>query len=408
MYCQDYYIKFKVNNDNTWILINDQRKKFKNYKQFALSDIISNEKERIEKMWEDSVVRTVKYVEEHKDVPYNISVSGGKDSELLYHLWYEVIKNLSFTPNYEFIFFNTTNECAEVYKYIKQRPDIKIVNPDISWWEWVKTIQSNNLPTVFKRTCCKKYKEGQATKVFDKKTARVQVLGVRSNESANRSNYQFVMDYEWDKTQRGSSDQPKLWVKICPIVDYTTVDVWLTMILKGYYINPKYKYGWQRVGCTICPYSSKYDDALIKQYYPKTWNRFCKLATYSYEKQTVLKVQDISLQEYIDGIWKSPKSREEYILWNKPTPKNIHILAEYKGISDEMAAKYWNCTCGVCGKKVTPLANSMFFKYFGRFEGQTDERKRMCQSCLCKELNLTPKEYFQKALDFKNEGCELF
>jgi phosphoadenosine phosphosulfate reductase len=133
-----------------------------------------------------------------------------------------------------------------------------------------------------------------------------------------------------------------------------------------------------------------------------------RLATDSYNKYNIFQLEGITINEFVNGIWKRPESKESLYLERKPTSENIHALAEFKGISDDMALKYWNHTCSKCGKNVIPIANSMFFKIYGRMENEEDNRGRLCQKCLCEALNITSKEYFEKALQYKNEGCELF
>lgn len=407
IYSKEYLIKFKVESGGVFILLKDNREKLKGYKQISLDKTLEMERERINQAWNDTIDRTFDFVDTHRDTHYTVSISGGKDSEILYHLWHIVVDRLDYIPNYQFVFFNTTNEVAEVYRYIKERKDIKIINPDVSL---MKEIKNNNylLPTIYKRWCCSKYKEGQSTKIYDTSKPNIQVIGVRKHESAKRANYEFYMDYNFDIKIRGNSSQPKAWSKLCPIVNWKTIDIWLLILCKGYFINQKYKLGWNRVGCSICPFSNSYEDELIKTYYPKAWQRWCNIVEKNYNTYNVTKLNKWSLQEYIDGIWKSPKSRESKWLNQKPTQKNIHELAEFKGISDELALKYWNQTCSLCGKHIIPVANAMFFKYFGRQENQTDDRKRFCHQCLADKLGLTLEEFFTKAEEFQNEGCNLF
>ena len=411
LYCKQYFVKFRVENNGNWILLKDNRDKFKDYQQTTIAETLDREKERLENDWNKAIERTALFVSEFSNIFYSISISGGKDSEVLYHLWYDVLNRLkeqNVTPEYQFIFFNTTNECADVYKYIKARPEIKIINPDISWWQWIETVQKYALPTVFKRSCCSKYKEGQVKKIYDNNIPIVQVIGIRNQESIKRAECEFYMDYQWDVDHRGKSNQSKKWIKLCPLIDYSTTDIWLIILLKDFYVNPKYKYGWGRCGCNICPFGNSYEDYLIREYYPKTWERFCKIAEKGYNYYNILQIEGFSLQSYINGVWKRPENKEMIYIRRQPTSKNIHALAEYKGISDEMAAKYWERTCSRCGKNITPIANSMFFKLFGRLEGQDDNRGRLCQKCICEEFGWTAEEYFEKAMEFKNEGCDLF
>lgn len=37
-----------------------------------------------------------------------------------------------------------------------------------------------------------------------------------------------------------------------------------------------------------------------------------------------------------------------------------------------------------------------------------DDRQGICVKCLCKENNMTKKEYYEMALGFKENGCNLF
>lgn len=401
------YIKFKVYNDGTFELIRNNSEKLKDYRRLALSETIEMEKDRLQQDWDRDVERTAKFVSEHRDIPYNISISGGKDSEVLYNLWKEMLSKLDFVPDYEFTFFNTSNEVADVYKYIKARNDIRIINPEIGWYQYIKE-RNYILPSSFNRFCCSVYKEGQVCKQYDNTKPMLQVTGMRRKESVKRKNYSFFMDYDFEKKLYGSSNLPKLWSKLCPIIDWTNTDIWLLMILKGFFINQKYKNGFSRVGCCFCPFSSSYEDELIRKFYPHLWERFAKIVEQNYKNHETAKLSGYTIQEYINGIWKHPRQKSCEFLDKKPTSKNIHEYAEYKGLSDEMAAKFWDKSCEKCGKKLTPIEISMFYRLYGRKEGEEDDRQGICVKCFCKENNITKKEYYEMAVGFKESGCNLF
>lgn len=151
--------------DGKFELIRDDREKFKNYEPMTISQTIQEEKDRLLDKWNKDVERTASFVSQRRDIPYNISISGGKDSEVIYNLWKEMLTKLDFVPDYEFIFFNTSNEVGDVYRYIKARKDIRIINPEVGWYQFLK---ENNymLPSTYRRYCCSIYKEGQAKKSF--------------------------------------------------------------------------------------------------------------------------------------------------------------------------------------------------------------------------------------------------
>lgn len=408
IYNKTPYIKFKVHNDGRFELLKDNRAVLKDYQQITIQETLDREKLRLSEMWEYTIQRTVDFVSEHRDIPYNISISGGKDSEVLYRLWKEVISRIDFKIDYEFIFFNTTNEVADVYKYIKSLPNVKIINPDIGWYQYVKEVQKGQLPTIWKRSCCSKYKEGQVRKLYDNNSPHIQVIGMRNKESAKRAAYEFFMDYDFDVRLRGNSTMPKLWSKLCPLIDYTTTEIWLTILLYGFKVNQRYKYGWSRVGCCVCPYSSTYEDKLLQKHYPTLWERFVKLARYCYNNNNILQVEGYTLQEYINGVWKRPQSKDLEWLNQSPTKENIHKYAEYKGLSDAMAAKFWNKKCKSCGKKTMPIENAMFYRIYGRQESEEDVRDSICVKCFCKDFNIDKKEYYAMAMRFKESGCNLF
>lgn len=401
------YIKFKVYNDGKFELIKDNSGKLKDYEQFTIDRTIDYEQQRLNEMWEKDIDRTAKFVSEHRDIPYNIAISGGKDSEVIYNLWKEMLTRLDFVPDYEFLFFNTSNEVADVYKYIKARKDIRIINPEIGWYQYIKS-KNYILPSTFNRFCCSVYKEGQVRKQYDNSKPRMQVTGMRSKESVKRKNYSFFMDYDFEKELYGSSNLPKLWGKLCPIIDWTNTDIWLLMILKEFFINQKYRNGFSRVGCCFCPFSNSYEDNLIRKFYPYLWKRFSQIVEQNYKNHEVAKLSGYTIQEYINGIWKRPSHKSLEFLNKKPTPKNIHKFAEYKGLSDEMAAKFWDKHCKICGKKLTPIEMSMFYKLHGTKEGEPDDRELTCGNCFCKSSGLTKKQYYEMAIGFKESGCKLF
>lgn len=407
IYSKKPYIKFKVLDGGKFELITDNRTKLSSYKAKSLEETLELEKDRILNQYENAINRTVEFVNKHPDVPYNISISGGKDSEVLYHLWYEVLNRLDFKPDYEFLFFNTSNEVADVYRYIKAKPEIRIVNPKVGWYQFIKN-QNYLLPTLYNRFCCSVYKEGQVRKLFDKKKPRIQVIGMRNKESNKRSDYEFFMPYSTLCRIHGSSNIPKAWSKLCPIIDFTNTDIWLLILLKQMYIQPKYRYGWSRVGCAICPFSNSYEDELTKKYYPHIWNRLVNIVTNCYSLRYSGKANGYSLYEYINGGWKSSTTKDIKYLALKPTKENVHKFALYKGISDDMARKFWDKYCDKCGKSCSSTEIAMFYKTYGRYENEIDNRNPLCIKCFCSENGITREQYYQDILSYREQGCNLF
>lgn len=405
IYSDTYWIKFKCENGGKFVILKDNRHKFSDYKQMSIEETIAHEKERLEKYYDFCVNRLVDFIKSHPDYIYIRSHSGGKDSNLMRSVWLDAEQKLDFPPKGEWIFYNTTNETADVYKDIKAM-GIRIINPDKPWRKW---LEGNNymFPSVARRSCCAIYKEGQAKKHFNQEQSICMVIGVRNQESVKRSQYEFYMDYEFDRSRHTSFNFPKKWSRIAPIIECETVDVWLLTLLKEIHINRRYKLGSMRVGCMICPFSSAYEDEITKTHYKEQWRWFTEAIAKNYENHTV-SVLGWNLQEWTDGAWKRMSSKNYPITIRKPTPENIKLLADIKGISEDMAKKYFGATCGTCGKRCNEVEVAMFYKVFGRFEGVEDHRKPLCVKCFCAQTGISTHDYWVKVKEFSEEGCPLF
>lgn len=158
----------------------------------------------------------------------------------------------------------------------------------------------------------------------------------------------------------------------------------------------------------ICPYESDYVELLIKYNYPKAWSKWVDILSKGYEIYRIKKRLKWDELEWCEGgRWKSATSKEYEIITKKPTEDRIDELAEIKGISKDMAKKFFQKKCS-CGKKLNPNEVSMFLKLTGRYENQDDNRQYLCKNCLSKSLGMTTKEYKEKMIEFIDQDCNLF
>jgi phosphoadenosine phosphosulfate reductase len=146
---------------------------------------------------------------------------------------------------------------------------------------------------------------------------------------------------------------------------------------------------------------------LIQKYYPQQWNRWMDIVSKNYDVKNVAKRLKWTRPEYLSGKWRVGLSKEWEIIKQKKTPERIQELSNIKGISYEMAEKYWDKKCK-CNKKLNPDEVAMFYKMYGRYENQEDNRQLLCKECLCKELGITTKEYSLKIREFREQDCNLF
>lgn len=304
--------------------------------------------------------------------------SGGKDSTVLY----ELVRKIK---NVKVMFNNTSNESADTYKYIKSLTNYFIANPKEGFWQLLK--RENFIPSRFARACCNIYKHKLTLDNLNPNEKYLLFMGIRNEESNTRSEYQYEHQFNY---------YPEGWICGLPIRKWTELDVWLYIIKNNINFNKIYRYGYSRCGCIICPYRTKLEDALTKYHFPKQVERFKNMQKsnfFAYQRWTNL---NCTLSEFIKFAWKGGKVRDN------PTKEVIKEFADFKGISVELAERYFNQNCE-CGNHVNDIAIGLNMKLYGR-----NIKKFKCLKCLASDLGKKQKELKQLAKEFKNQGCNLF
>jgi 3'-phosphoadenosine 5'-phosphosulfate sulfotransferase (PAPS reductase)/FAD synthetase len=374
--------------------------------------------EVLSRLEQTSVKKTVEYILNHSDYYYVISHSGGKDSVVMYNIWLkalELIKNNNVDIyndlQWEIIFENTSNDTADTYRYIKNelpKDKLKIANPKIGFYQWIKKIKNYYIPSVTVRNCCSTFKEGQLKKHYDLNENIIMVTGVRKYESAKRANFDYVMDSKFRIENFGIDNLSKKWITFAPIVEWKDEEIWLYILNKKLQFNRQYKLGFNRCGCLICPFQHDYIDLLIEEYYPSLWEKWLGILKKNYEVYNVKERLKWTLEEWQQGYWKQGKSKEYNLISKKPTKERIKELATLKDISENMAEKYFNKKCK-CGKKMNPTELAMFYKYYGRYEEMVDDpRELLCKKCFCDDMDIAGKKYNYLAILHLESGCKLF
>lgn len=290
--------------------------------------------------------------------------------------------------NIKCIFNNTSLDCADTYLHIKEIPNLDIINPDEGFYQWRKRL--GFIPTRFSRACCTIFKEGVMTDKLNNDKKYLFFMGMRNDESSNRSNY---CD-EWKNLKWGD----RQWQGILPIKKWTEFDVWLYILWRNININPKYKKGYTRVGCAIaCPYYTKSTWILDKYWYPKAYKRWHNILEKDFIENYKWTKLNCTLEEYHTN-WNGGLVRKE------PTKEVIEEFAKYKGLDYEIAKKYFNHICEQCGKKVNKKdVIAMNVKFLGR-----NTNKFYCKKHLMELLSINKEKWGEYINDFKKQGCDLF
>lgn len=389
-------------------------------RNYSWSEEIEQKEKRLEALYKESYEMTKAYILTHPDYIIEISVSGGKDSDLTFKVVMDVLNDLGIT-DYVVNYFNTTNEVGHTYRHVKfcYNPEkLRIVNPDKSQYKWLEEDKDWFIPSVMSRICCDKYKEGQLDTILDKDKKYIIFLGARKQESNTRCNYDWDLNEALLKKADKDGDTnfklkvPMEWRRFLPIVNWSDSDVWLYILKTDMKFNYMYRLGYNRVGCLICCYQSDYIDVLTKQYFKTLWNRWEYALEMNYITYNVEQRLKWTLEEWKLGKWKTAISKEYELIRLVPTPDRVSELATLKGISERMARKFFSRVCICCGKKLNPDEVSMNFKLYGRFEymrpEQENKRDMYCKKCTCKKEGWKTTQYKEKVLQFREQGCNLF
>lgn len=184
---------------------------------------------------------------------FYLAFSGGKDSQVLYHL--AVMGGVKFKAHMNL----TSVDPPEVIRFVKQHyPEVELIKPKMSIYDMVK--QRGCLPTKIIRWCCEEFKEMSGA-------GKVTLIGVRREESVKRSkrnevemdNYKFSGSFDqWSEHREnmvtcvGGKDK----IIVSPILYWTSRDVWEFLNSNDIPHCSLYDKGYKRIGCILCPMSN--------------------------------------------------------------------------------------------------------------------------------------------------------
>lgn len=186
---------------------------------------------------------------------FHNTFSGGKDSQVLYHL----VKLAGVKAKTH---MNLTSvDPPEVIRFVKHHyPDVELIKPRMSIYDMAK--KKHILPTRCFRWCCQEFKEMSGA-------GKVTLIGVRKQESARRAKREEISTNIQGKRAEETFDQwseheeqmvacvgGKDKLLVSPIIYWTERDVWEFLNKNGIPHCKLYDEGRTRIGCLCCPMSN--------------------------------------------------------------------------------------------------------------------------------------------------------
>ena len=214
------------------------------------------------------------------DEGFWLAFSGGKDSQVLYHL--TLMAGVKFKA-----YMNLTSvDPPEVIRFVRKNyPEVKMIKPKMSIYNMA--VKKGILPTMRFRWCCAEYKETSGA-------GYVTLIGVRKAESVRRSKREIVertnanpkKRKQWNFDQFSEHEESlvqcmgngKEKIVVSPILYWTDDDVWTFLNANNIEHCSLYDNGYRRIGCICCPMSSFKQKVRELKDYPhvkKNWVKAC-------------------------------------------------------------------------------------------------------------------------------------
>lgn len=247
------------------ILIEEPEPKGYPLRYVDIPAMIKKNQNMLQQLTQDTIKKIYNvYVEHKKKVAvYYVAFSGGKDSVVVLDL---VQKSL---PHNEFkvLFGNTDMEFPTTLELVdKVAQDCALKEIEFYSAKAPKTAEENwdifGPPARKVRWCCTVHKTApvinKLNELMDKKYVRTMMItGVRGDESVSRSAY--------DEVSKGKKIAGQY--SFHPILEWSSAEIYLYMYTHDLAFNEAYKFGFNRVGCIMCPNSSERHEYIKRMFF---------------------------------------------------------------------------------------------------------------------------------------------
>ena len=338
------------------------------------------------------VYNTYKKYKNKVDI-FHVSYSGGKDSEVLL----DIIQRALPHDDFIVIFGDTGMEFPDTYDIIdktKNKCKLEKISFNIAH-SLFDPMDSWNLfgpPSSALRWCCSVHKTTPQLLLLrdivgKNNLVEMAFVGVRGDESTRRSGYDYISKSTKQKGQYSCN----------PILNWSSVEVFLYTYINKLPINEAYIKGSSRVGCLFCPMATNKSDFINYELYPKQVQPFIDIIKKLNDRE---KNNTEGMQSYLQNkAWKARKNgRDLNILINDYVEKNKDgkFIIYFNDVNDSWHE--WIKSIGILSEE-----NDNYFTlninatFFWKFKLEKKESKY----CLCIDESLVKQSptFFKR---FKN------
>lgn len=196
---------------------------------------------------------SIRFLREHEPPEgYFLGFSGGKDSQVTYHLALEA--GVKFQAYYS----KTGIDAPEVVHFIRDHyPDVIHCRPKESFF---RLIPKKGYPSMWARWCCDKIKKENTKHIPLKK----RLMGIRAEESSRRAKRPRIDIFNKKQTIYK------------PIFTWLEWEIWEYIESNGIPYCSLYDEGFNRLGCVVCPFVNGKKLQINKERWPKIYAAFEK------------------------------------------------------------------------------------------------------------------------------------
>lgn len=269
--------------------------------------MVEKNRDILEKLAQDTIKKIYNtYIEfkEKVDVFY-VAFSGGKDSVVTLDLVQKALPHNDF----KVLFGDTGMEFPDTYEvvdkiqtlcendgieFFKSKSDFE---PEQTWREFGPPAQTL-------RWCCSVHKTTPQIILLRKYLKKdnftgMAFIGVRADESATRSDYDYVSLGEKHKGQYSCN----------PILEWNSAELFIYIFQKKLILNDAYKKGNSRAGCLVCPMAASKNEYFKSICYPQETKNYFNIIKDCNGKDLN---NSTSLREYLEtGGWKARRNGRE-------------------------------------------------------------------------------------------------